>query len=94
MTHTPAPHYAIIVPAWNEEAIIAQTVGQLRTIAENLGRPYELLVVDDASSDRTAALATAAGARVVRVEKRQIAAVRNAGGHATTAPYLIFVDAD
>ena len=94
MTHIADPHYAIIVPAWNEEAIIAQTVGQLRTIAENLGRPYELLVVDDASSDRTAALATAAGARVVRVEKRQIAAVRNAGGHATTAPYLIFVDAD
>ena len=54
---TAAPHYAIVVPAWNEEAIIGQTVGQLRTIAENLGRPYELVVVDDASSDRTAEIA-------------------------------------
>ena len=91
---TAAPHYAIVVPAWNEEAIIGQTVGQLRTIAQNLGRPYELVVVDDASSDRTAEIATAAGARVVRVEKRQIAAVRNAGARATTAPWLVFCDAD
>jgi glycosyltransferase involved in cell wall biosynthesis len=88
------PDYALIVPAWNEEAVIAQTVGQLRTVAEELGRPYELVVVDDASSDRTAELAEAAGARVVRVEKRQIAAVRNAGAAATTAPWLVFVDAD
>jgi len=88
------PDYALIVPAWNEEAVIAQTVGQLRSVAEELGRPYELVVVDDASSDRTAELAAAAGARVVRVEKRQIAAVRNAGAAATTAPWLVFVDAD
>jgi glycosyltransferase involved in cell wall biosynthesis len=88
------PDYALIVPAWNEEAVIAQTVGQLRTVAEELGRPYELVVVDDASSDRTAELAGADGARVVRVEKRQIAAVRNAGAAATTAPWLVFVDAD
>jgi glycosyltransferase involved in cell wall biosynthesis len=91
---TAAPHYAIVVPAWNEEAVIPQTVAQLRTIAENLGRPYELVVVNDASGDRTAELAAAAGARVVDVEKRQIAAVRNAGARATTAPYLVFVDAD
>jgi glycosyltransferase involved in cell wall biosynthesis len=88
------PDYALIVPAWNEEAVIAQTVGQLRTVAEELGRPYELVVVDDASSDRTAEVAEAAGARVVRVEKRQIAAVRNAGAAVTTAPWLVFVDAD
>ncbi len=88
------PDYALIVPAWNEEAVIPQTVGQLRTIADNLGRPYELIVVDDASSDRTAEVAVAAGARVVHVEKRQIAAVRNAGARATAAPFLVFVDAD
>ena len=88
------PHLAIVVPAWNEEAVIAQTVGQLREVARNLGRPFELVVVDDASTDRTAEIAQAAGARVVRVEKRQIAAVRNAGARATSAPYLVFADAD
>ena len=90
----PRPEYAIVVPAWNEEAILGQTVGQLRTIAENLGRPHELVVVDDASTDRTSEIAASLGARVVRVEKRQIAAVRNAGAGATTAPFLVFVDAD
>ena len=90
----PAPEYAIIVPAWNEEAVIAQTVGQLRTIAENLGRPYELVVVDDGSTDTTAVLARGAGARVVQGAHRQIAAVRNAGARATTAPWIVFVDAD
>lgn len=90
----PHPDFAIVVPAWNEEAIIGQTVGQLRTIAVNLGRPFELVVVDDGSTDRTAEIAASLGARVVRVEKRQIAAVRNAGARATTAPLLVFVDAD
>jgi glycosyltransferase involved in cell wall biosynthesis len=93
-TQDARPQLAIVVPAWNEEAVIAQTLGQLREVADALGRPYELVVVDDASTDRTAALAEAAGARVVRVEKRQIAAVRNAGARATRAPYLVFVDAD
>ncbi len=88
------PEYAIIVPAWNEEAIIGQTVGQLLTIAGNLGRPFELVVVDDGSTDRTAGIAASLGARVVPVRKRQIAAVRNAGARATAAPLLVFVDAD
>jgi glycosyltransferase involved in cell wall biosynthesis len=89
-----APRFAIVVPAWNEEAVIAQTVGQLRAIADNLGLPYELVVADDGSTDRTAELARAAGARVVPVAHRQIAAVRNAGARATVAPWLVFVDAD
>ena len=89
-----APEYSIIVPAWNEEAVLPQTLAQLRAAADGIGRAYELIVVDDDSSDRTAEVSRAAGARVVQVKKRQIAAVRNAGAQACNAPYIIFCDAD
>lgn len=85
---------AIVVPAWNEASVISETVSVLRDGLEEIGRTGEVVVVDDASDDSTSELATAAGARVVRVEKRQIAAVRNAGASATRGDLLVFVDAD
>jgi GT2 family glycosyltransferase len=55
----------------------------------------ELVVVDDGSTDASAAIATAAGARVVtQPANRGQAAARNAGVQATTADLLLFVDAD
>jgi glycosyltransferase involved in cell wall biosynthesis len=50
--------------------------------------------VDDASTDATSEIAMRAGAKVVRIERRQIAAARNAGGQAAQGEYLFFVDAD
>jgi hypothetical protein len=50
-----------IVPAFNEAGSIAQTVGEIREHAPG----FDVLVVDDGSSDETAALARGAGARVV-----------------------------
>jgi hypothetical protein len=50
-----------IVPAFNEAGSIAQTVGEIREYAEG----FDVLVIDDGSTDATAALAAAAGARVV-----------------------------
>ncbi|HEX5033595.1 MAG TPA: glycosyltransferase family 2 protein [bacterium] len=53
---------SIIIPAYNEEAAIASVIEQVRR-----ARPDdEILVVDDASTDRTAELASAAGAHVIR----------------------------
>jgi glycosyltransferase involved in cell wall biosynthesis len=53
-----------------------------------------VLVVDDASTDATVAIVAGRGARVVTVDLRQIAAVRNAGAIASHGQFLIFVDAD
>ncbi len=94
MTIAPRPEYSIIVPAWNEEAVLPATLGALQAAIEDIGRPAELIVVDDASTDRTAEVARACGARVERVEKRQISAVRNAGAAVAAGRYLVFVDAD
>lgn len=65
---------SIIVPAHDEAALIGATLAALRTAAETLQLDHEILVVDDASTDATAAIAAANGAHVVHVAHRQIAA--------------------
>jgi glycosyltransferase involved in cell wall biosynthesis len=85
---------SFVIPAFNEERLLGRTVQAIHTAGGDLGEPYEVVVADDASIDRTAAVATEHGARVVRVQYRQIAATRNAGARAAGGDYLIFVDAD
>ena len=85
----PQPHVAAIVPAHDEEARVAATVDALRPIVS------EVIVVDDGSTDSTAAEAERAGARVVRLEtNRGKAAALEAGIDATNAPVLLFADGD
>lgn len=67
----------------------------MRSIHESArGQDYEVVVVDDASTDRTAELAEAAGARVVSVDVRQIAGARNAGAAHAKGDLFVFVDGD
>src|SRR5262249_26655735 len=83
-----------IIPAYNEELLLRRTLNAINEAAQALDEPFELLVADDASTDRTAAVAQEFGARVVTVMHRQIAATRNAGARAASGDLLIFVDAD
>ena len=85
---------SIIIPAHDEAALIGATLAALRAAAATLHLDHEILVVDDASTDATAAIAEASGARVVHVTHRQIAATRNAGAEAARGDRLLFVDAD
>ncbi len=83
-----------IVPAYNEEVLLGDTLDALFAVLKNLGEPFEVIVADDASTDRTPFIAADHGARVITVENRQIAATRNAGARAAKGDMLIFVDAD
>lgn len=85
---------SIIIPAYNEEALLDATLDAVRAAAEGLASPHEVIVVDDGSTDRTVEIARAHGARVVGVKLRHIAAARNAGAREATGDLLIFVDAD
>jgi glycosyltransferase involved in cell wall biosynthesis len=90
---SPPPVVSIIVPAHNEEHFLGATLDALRTAAHAAAEPCEIIVVDDASSDRTAAIAGESGASVVAVNVRQIAAARNAGARAARGRFFVFVDA-
>jgi glycosyltransferase involved in cell wall biosynthesis len=85
---------SFIVPAYNEEVMIGATLRALSASARALNEPFELIVVDDASTDGTAAIARAQGASVVSVSLRKISAVRNAGVQVAKGELLVFVDAD
>jgi len=85
---------SFIVPAHNEELELPATLAAIHAAAMDVAQPYQIIVVDDASTDATSEIAMRSGAKVVRIERRQIAGARNAGGHAAQGEYLFFVDAD
>ncbi len=85
---------SFIVPAYNEELELSSTLAAIRAAASGASQPFEIIVVDDASTDATPEIAGQAGARVVSIHRRQIAAARNAGARVTRGDYLFFVDAD
>ncbi|HEY1583426.1 MAG TPA: glycosyltransferase [Chthoniobacterales bacterium] len=88
------PKLSFVIPAHNEEHELPAALQALRAAAEGSGESYELIVVDDASSDATAEIARRFGAHVLTVNRRQIAAVRNAGARIVRGEILFFVDAD
>jgi glycosyltransferase involved in cell wall biosynthesis len=92
--HANESRISFIVPAYNEEAELPATLRAILKAAVNVGCRYEIVVVDDASTDDTAELARQFGARVVSISRRQIAAARNAGARVARGDIFIFVDAD
>jgi glycosyltransferase involved in cell wall biosynthesis len=85
---------SFIVPAFNEEVMLGATLASLLEAARSLAAPFELIVVNDASTDGTASVARAQGAQVLDVALHKIGAVRNAGARKASGDLLVFVDAD
>jgi len=88
------PAVSFVIPAYNEARLLGNTLSAIEKAARALHLTFEMIVVDDASVDRTPEIARAHGARVVPVNLRQIAATRNAGARAAAGAWLVFVDAD
>ena len=85
---------SFVVPAHNEQALLGRALDSIRSAANAANRRFEVIVVDDASTDRTAEIAREYGCRLVQVELRQIGAVRNAGAVQAAGETLVFLDAD
>ncbi len=90
-----SPEASIVVPAYNESLRMGPTLERIAEYCEGRRVSYEVIVVDDGSTDDTAAVARARGARVVALERNRGkgAAVR-AGVLASRGASILFTDAD
>ena len=88
---------SLVVPAFNEERLLPGTLASIRAGMEGferLGWRSELIVCDNNSTDRTAQIATVAGAEVVFEPVNQIGRARNTGAARADGDWIFFVDAD
>jgi GT2 family glycosyltransferase len=86
------PSLSVVIPVHNGGIDLERCLRRLR---ESRGISFELIVVDDASTDGSAALSESWGARVLRHESRQgPAAARNVGARVASCALVFFLDAD
>ena len=90
------PFIAVIIPTFNRASLLDRAI---RSVLDQTWRDFELVVVDDASTDGTAGLPVIKSGdkrlRYLRLsENRGVSVARNAGVRATSAPWLAFLDSD
>lgn len=89
------PHeLSVIIPAWNERENLELLLPALREVIADLGIAAEIVVVDGGSHDGTREASEWRGARVVLQQERGYGGALLAGFAATSAPYLVTMDAD
>ena len=88
------PEVTFVFPCLNEQGTLGSCIAGARASLETLGVPFEIIVADNGSTDRSREIATAAGCRVVPVPVRGYGAALKAGIEAAESPYVIFADSD
>jgi glycosyltransferase involved in cell wall biosynthesis len=85
---------SVVIPCLNEAASIERCVTLARDVLEEHGIPGEVVVADNGSTDGSAELARAAGARVVEEPRRGYGSAYLAGFNAARGTYIVMADAD
>lgn len=94
---TGRPEYSVVIPAYNEEIRILPTIGAIAVEMSELGKPWELLVADDGSTDSTVQLVEdldLVNVRVLRSPNTGKGGAVRRGMQAARGRYLLFADAD
>jgi glycosyltransferase involved in cell wall biosynthesis len=84
---------SVIIPVWNAESTIAEAID---SVLSQTFRDFELIVVDDGSTDRTPDILASYGDRIKTLRRANSgpAAARNAAVAAASGEYLAFIDSD
>jgi glycosyltransferase involved in cell wall biosynthesis len=82
---------SVIIPAYNGERFLPRCLASV--IAQTL-KPHEVIVVDDGSTDNTAALAAELGAKVIQRSNGGVSAARNTGIQNASGDWIALLDAD
>ena len=95
-TELTVPRVSLVIPVYNEHEALAQVLQELIDVLDSLGIPYELIVVDDGSTDDCCAVCSAfPGLRVLRHEtNRGTGAARTTGVRAARGELVLMTDAD
>jgi len=88
------PEISVLIPCLNEEAAVGDVVDEAWEGIHRSGRPGEVIVIDNASTDRSAEIAAEHGARVVREERRGYGSAYLAGLDHAAGEYIVMGDAD
>ena len=85
----------VVIPAYNEAAHVAEQVRDVERVLRTSGWSYEIVVVDDGSTDGTAEQADSTGVRVLRRRRnRGYGAALKLGIHLAKHPWILITDAD
>ncbi|HUU54938.1 MAG TPA: dolichyl-phosphate beta-glucosyltransferase [Armatimonadota bacterium] len=88
------PFLSVVIPAYNEEHRLGPTLARIEQYLSAQGYAFEVLVVDNASKDRTAEVAREAGVEVIAEPRRGKGAAVKTGMLAARGEYVLFSDAD
>ena len=86
------PKISVVVPTLNEEKYIEKTLLSIK--AQTIKLPYEIIVSDGKSRDKTVEIAKRYANKIVLCDKRGISIGRNLGARYSEGEILVFVDAD
>jgi hypothetical protein len=91
---SPLPEVSVVMPCLNEEATIAACIRRAQAGIARLGRPGEVVVADNGSSDNSASISRASGARVVHVRDRGYGSAYRGGFAAARGRVIVMGDSD
>jgi polyisoprenyl-phosphate glycosyltransferase len=86
---------SVVLPVFNEEGAVVSVVSGVKAVMDKTGRDYEIIVVDDCSTDKTAAILKGLPVRVITHEaNRGVGAARKTGIRAASGSIIVMIDTD